>query len=94
MSAEIMCAFNQIFPFKLEIRKLNVYAKINYDKKRRGEYSALISPLKALNVRVRLLKMPEAVGYLNLTEVLVGSECLALGEYFATQEFGIKIISN
>ena len=34
LSAEIMCAFNQISPFKLEIRKLNVYAKISYNKKR------------------------------------------------------------
>lgn len=54
-----MRAFNQIFPFKLEIRKLNVYAKIRYNKKRGGDSSALISILNTVNVHLRLLKVPE-----------------------------------
>lgn len=87
-----MRAFNQIFPFKLEIRKLNVYAKISYNKKRRGDSSALISILNALNVHVR--QVPESVAYLNLTEFFVGPVCLALGEYFETQDFSINLISN
>jgi len=67
-----MCAFNQIFPFKLEIRKLNVYAKISYTKQRGSDSSALISILNALNVHIRLHKVPELFGYLNLTAIFVG----------------------
>lgn len=89
-----MRAFNQIFPFKLEIRKSNVYAKISYNKKRGGDSSAPISILNALNVHVTLLKVPELVGYLNLTEIVVGPVCLALGEYLETQDFSINLISN
>lgn len=37
LSDEIMCAVNPSFPFKLKIGKLNVYAKIRYNKKSGGD---------------------------------------------------------
>lgn len=61
---------------------------------REDDASTLISILNTLNVHVRLLKVPELGGYLNLTEIFVGPGCLALEEYFETQYFNISLISN
>lgn len=88
-----MC-IQPFFPFTLEIRKLNVYAKISNNKKREDDASTLISILNTLNVHIRLLKVPELGGYLNLTDIFVGPGCLALEEYFETQYFNISLISN
>lgn len=82
----------QFFLLNKIIRKLNVYANIKYNKKSGGDSSPLFSILNALNLHIRLFKMPELVGYLNLTEIFVGPGCLALGEYFETQDFRIILI--
>lgn len=42
------CVYStKFFSLKLGIRKLNIYAKNIYNKKRGGDFSALISNLKA-----------------------------------------------